>query len=88
MSRARLAKDWERDAQSYEDYEAEQQEKRARLLRGSAAPASVSATGARGSTDVPPRPSCLGGREYGCVGQVSVSASVGLPAVANELEGF
>ena len=62
MSRARLENAWERDAQSDEDYEAEQQEKRARLLRGSAAPASVSATGARASTDIPPRPSCLGGR--------------------------
>ena len=55
MSRAQLEKALERDAQSDEDYEAEQQEKRARLLRGSAAPASV-------STYIPPRPSCLGGR--------------------------
>ena len=62
MSRAQLENAWERDAQSDEDYEAKQQEKRARLLRGSAAPASVSATGARASTDIPPRPSCLGGR--------------------------
>ena len=60
--RAQLENAWERDAQSDEGYEAKQQEKRAMLLRGSAAPASVSATGARASTDIPPRPSCLGGR--------------------------
>ena len=62
MSRAQLEKVLERDAQSDDDHESEQQEKKARLLRGSAAPASVSATGARASADVPPRPSCLGGR--------------------------
>ena len=61
-SRAQLEKALVRDAQSDDDYEAEQQEKKARLLRGSAAPASVSATGARASTDVPPRPRCLGGK--------------------------
>ena len=62
MSRAQLENAWERDAQSDEDYEAKQQDTRARLLRGSAAPANVSATGARASTDIPPRPSCLGDR--------------------------
>ena len=61
MSRAQLEKALERDAQSDEDYEAKQQEKRARLLRGSAAPASVSATGARASSDVPPKLSCSRG---------------------------
>ena len=62
MTRARLRKALERDGQSDEDYDAEQQEKMTRLLRGSAAQASVSATGARASSDVPPRPSCLEGR--------------------------
>ena len=39
----------EKDGQSHEEYEAQQQEKRARVMRGPAAQASVSATGARES---------------------------------------
>ena len=62
MSRAQLEKALEREAQSDDDYEAEQQEKRARLLRGPAAQACVSATGARASSDVPPKLRCSGGR--------------------------
>ena len=62
MTRAELRAAREKDEQSDEDYEAQQQEKMARLLRGPAAQASVSATGARASSDVPPKQSCLGGR--------------------------
>ena len=62
MTRAELRAAQEKDDQSDEEYEAQQQEKRARLLRGPAAQASVSATGARASSDVPPKLSCSGGR--------------------------
>ena len=62
MTRAELRAAQEKDDQSDEDYEAQQQEKRARLLRGPAAQACVSATGARASSDIPPKQSCLGGR--------------------------
>ena len=62
MTRAELRAAQEKDDQSDEEYEAEQQEKRARLLRGPAAQACVSATGARASSDIPPKRSCLGGR--------------------------
>ena len=62
MTRAELRAAQEKDDQRDEEYEAQQQEKRARLLRGPAAQACVSATGARASSDIPPKQSCLGGR--------------------------
>ena len=62
MTRAELRAAREKDEQSDEDFEAQQQEKKARSLRGPAAQACVSATGARASSDVPPKLSCLGGR--------------------------
>ena len=62
MTRAELRAAREKDEQSDEDYEAQQQEKKARLLRGPAAQVCVSATGARASRDIPPKQSCLGGR--------------------------
>ena len=62
MTREELRAAQEEDGQSDEEYEAEQQEKRARLLRGPAAQACVSATGAPASNDIPPKQSCLGGR--------------------------
>ena len=62
MTRAELRAAEEKDVQSDEEYEAQQQERRARLMRGPAAQASVSATGARASSDVPPKLSCSGGR--------------------------
>ena len=61
MTRAELRAAQEKDDQSDEEYEAEQQDKGARLLRGPAAQASVSATGTRASSDVPPKLSCSGG---------------------------
>ena len=62
MTRAEWRAAQEKDEQSDEEYEAQQQEKRAKLLREPAAQASVSATGVRASSDVPPKLSCSGGR--------------------------